>query len=100
MHHKPKTPSAAIAIATERWPVQCYLQRKKVESQEKITIELPAFALCAPLEQAASPLSKDDKVQETPTVALYFRFGTHFESLARYDSLAWEIGSCLEAETS
>jgi hypothetical protein len=50
----------------ERWPVQCFVERAMMGSQEVITIQLPAFALYAESGRESALSPSDDAAQTRP----------------------------------
>ena len=50
----------------ERWPVQCFIERKMVGSQEMITIQVPALDLRAISGRVSVPSPLDDTSQTVP----------------------------------
>lgn len=66
----PSNPSTSSGLGRKRCPVQCFVQRKMVGSQEMITIELPALSLRGTSdEEDASSLSGDMRRTEPIFVA-------------------------------
>ena len=62
--------STSSGLRSERCPVQCFVQRKMVRSQEMITIELPAFSLRRMSgHEAALSLSDDMRRMTSVSVA-------------------------------
>ena len=64
--------SAALGSGTEgeRWPVQCYVERTMIGSQEVITIQVPAFGLCARSGRDSALSPSGDTSQKTPILGI------------------------------
>ena len=66
----PDTSAASTSSGgtSERWPVQCFFQRKLVGSQEVITIEFPALHLYSSPHKIAAPPSPNGTARAAPVV--------------------------------
>jgi hypothetical protein len=70
----PETDDTSASLTTsvwsrgegERWPVQCFVERTIIGSQEVITIQLPAFDLHARFGRESALSSTDDTSQTRP----------------------------------
>jgi hypothetical protein len=70
----PETDDASTSLTTsisgrgrgEWWPIKCFVERKMIGSQEVITIQVPAFDLCARSGRLSTLSALDDTSQTTP----------------------------------
>ena len=70
----PETDDASTSLTTsisgegrgERWPIQCFVERKMIGSQEVTMIQVPAFDLCARSGRLSTLSPLDDTSQTTP----------------------------------
>ena len=64
------TTSMSSRGSGERWPVQCYVERTMIGSQEVITIQVPAFDLCAKSGRDSALSPSGDTSQKTPILGI------------------------------
>ena len=64
------TTSVSNKGSGERWPVQCFVERTTIGSQEVITIQMPALDLCAKSGRVSALSAWSKTSQQTPTLGI------------------------------